>query len=161
MNNKIFGSMMIFGPIVSMLCWILLFPDNYQLNAGEELAKLAESKNSVVLGGYLATISTAAMILGLYFLAKSINTDKSISSNLAEISGLIILLTFPILVGLQGTGIAALDAADRIDAGLAQGILEGARGWDTSLSFIMGISWFILGIALTMKKKFYTVISAL
>ena len=101
------------------------------------------------------------MILGLYFLAKSINTDKSISSNLAEISGLIILLTFPILVGLQGTGIAALDAADRIDAGLAQGILEGARGWDTSLSFIMGISWFILGIALTMKKKFYTVISAL
>ena len=161
MNNKIFGSMLIFGPIVSMLCWILFFPDNYQLNAGEELAKLAESKNSVVLGGYLATISTASMILGLYFLAKSINTDKSISSNLAEISGLLILLTFPVLVGLQGIGIAALDAADRVDAGLAQGILEGARGWDASLSFIMGISWFILGISLTMKKKFYTVISAL
>lgn len=161
MNSKIFGSMMIFGPIVSMLCWILFFPDNYQLNASEELAKLAESKNSVVLGGYLATISSAAMILGLYFLAKSVNTDKSIGSNLAEISGLIILLLFPVLVGLQGIGIAALDVADRIDAGLAQGILEGTRGWDTSLSFLMAIGWTILGISLTMKKKFYTWISAI
>ncbi len=95
------------------------------------------------------------------YVGSHINTDKSTSSNLAEISGLIILLTFPVLVGLQGIGIAALDAADRVDAGLAQGILEGARGWDTSLSFIMGISWFILGISLTMKKKFYTVISAI
>ena len=161
MNNKIFGSMMIFGPIVSMLCWIAFFPDNTGLNASEELANIvASGKNSAVFGGFLATIATAAMILGVYFLSKSINTDKSISSNLAEIGGLLMLLTFPVLVGLQGVHIAALEAA-KIDTGLAQGILEGARGWDTSLSFVMAISWIILGVSLTIKKKFYTWISAI
>ncbi|MBL06961.1 MAG: hypothetical protein CL773_03775 [Chloroflexi bacterium] len=162
MNNKIYGSMMIFGPIVAMVSWIAFFPDNTGLNASEELAKIVESgKNSAVIGGYLATLATASMILGIYFLAKSVNTDKSISSNLAEIGGLLILLTFPVLVGLQGVHLAALDAADKVDAGLAQGILEGTRGFDVALSIIMGISWIILGTALTMKKKFYTVISAI
>ena len=162
MNNKIYGSMMIFGPIVAMVSWIAFFPDNTGLNASEELAKIVESgKNSAVIGGYLATLGTASMILGIYFLAKSVNTDKSISSNLAEIGGLLILLTFPVLVGLQGVHLAALDAADKVDAGLAQGILEGTRGFDVALSIIMGISWIILGTALTMKKKFYTVISAI
>jgi len=161
MNNKIFGSMMIFGPIVAMVSWIAFFPDNTGLNASEELANIvASGKNSAVFGGYLATIATAAMILGIYFLSRSINTDKSISSNLAEIGGLLMLLTFPVLVGLQGVHIAALEAA-KIDTGLAQGILEGARGWDTSLSFVMAISWIILGISLTIKKKFYTWISAI
>ncbi len=161
MNNKIFGSMMIFGPIVAMVSWIAFFPENTGLNASEELANIvASGKNSAVFGGFLATIATAAMILGVYFLSKSINTDKSISSNLAEIGGLLMLLTFPVLVGLQGVHIAALEAA-KIDTGLAQGILEGARGWDTSLSFVMAISWIILGISLTIKKKFYTWISAI
>ena len=161
MNNKIFGSMMIFGPIVAMVSWIAFFPDNTGLNASEELANIvASGKNSAVFGGFLATIATAAMILGVYFLSKSINTDKSISSNLAEIGGLLMLLTFPVLVGLQGVHIAALEAA-KIDTGLAQGILEGARGWDTSLSFVMAISWIILGISLTIKQKFYTWISAI
>jgi hypothetical protein len=161
MNNKIFGSMMIFGPIVAMVSWIAFFPDNTGLNASEELANIvASGKNSAVFGGFLATIATAAMILGVYFLSKSINTDKSISSNLAEIGGLLMLLTFPVLVGLQGVHIAALEAA-KFDTGLAQGILEGARGWDTSLSFVMAISWIILGISLTIKQKFYTWISAI
>jgi len=161
MNNKIFGSMMIFGPIVAMVSWIAFFPDNTGLNASEELANIvASGKNSAVFGGFLATIATSAMILGVYFLSKSINTDKSISSNLAEIGGLLMLLTFPVLVGLQGVHIAALESA-KIDTGLAQGILEGARGWDTSLSFVMAISWIILGISLTIKKKFYTWISAI
>ena len=64
MNNKIYGSMMIFGPIVAMVSWIAFFPDNTGLNASEELAKIVESgKNSAVIGGYLATLGTASMIL--------------------------------------------------------------------------------------------------
>ena len=88
MNSKVIGIMLILGPILTMGVWITgMVPDTSSMSPSESMNSILAKKNQALTGSMLQIFGVMAMFTGLYFLAKSLKNDNSLSNQLAEIGG--------------------------------------------------------------------------
>ena len=162
MRTKVSGILMILGPILTMGMWIAFFPDpGSGAMVSEELSELMSNETSFRIAAVIAAIAGAGMLLGIFLLSRTLNEGDSVGALCAEIGGLLIILMLPFMLILQGYLVSAVDeaAAGQIDVG--EGILVAGMAIDSYLGFLFAGGYFLLGIALILKKRFHVVVGVI
>ena len=153
--------MLILGPILTMGIWISgLVPDTANISPSEAMTTILADKNQVEIGSMLQIFGVILMFAGLYFLAKSLKSDNVVSNQLAEIGGLLLLLVIPIWVVFMGSWISAIDAAEKFGNDVGATILASSTMFEMG-GMLLVIGIFVLGISLTILKKYKGIIGAL
>ena len=161
MNSKVIGIMLILGPILIMGVWISgLVPDTGKISPSQSMTTILAEKNQAEIGSMLQILGVIAMFTGLYFLARSLKSDNVVSNQLAEIGGLLLLLTVPIWVVFMGSWISAIDAAEKFGNDVGATILASSTMFEMG-GMLLVVGLFMLGISLTILKKYKGVIGAL
>lgn len=161
MNSKVIGIMLILGPILTMGVWIAgLVPDTADISPSEAMTTILADKNQVEIGSLLQIFGVILMFTGLYFLARSLKSDSVVSNQFAEIGGLLLLLVVPIWVVFMGSWLSAIDAAEKFGNDVGSTILASSTMFEMGgMLLVVGI--FLLGISLTILKKYKGIIGAL
>ena len=161
MNSKVIGIMLILGPILTMGVWISgLVPDTADISPSEAMTTILADKNQVEIGSLLQIFGVILMFTGLYFLAMSLKSDSVVSNQFAEIGGLLLLLVVPIWVVFMGSWLSAIDAAEKFGNDVGSTILASSTMFEMGgMLLVVGI--FLLGISLTILKKYKGIIGAL
>ena len=161
MNSKVIGIMLILGPILTMGVWISgLVPDTADISPSEAMTTILADKNQVEIGSLLQIFGVILMFTGLYFLARSLKSDSVVSNQFAEIGGLLLLLVVPIWVVFMGSWLSAIDAAEKFGYDVGSAILASSTMFEMGgMLLVVGI--FLLGISLTILKKYKGIIGAL
>ena len=161
MNSKVIGIMLILGPILIMGVWISgLVPDTSNISPSKSMTTVLAEKNQAEIGSMLQIFGVISMFTGLYFLAKSLKSDSVVSNQLAEIGGLLLLLVVPIWVVLMGSWISAIDAAEQFGNDVGATILASSTMFEMG-GMLLVVGMFMLGISLTILRKYKGVIGAL
>ena len=161
MNSKVIGIMLILGPILIMGVWISgLVPDTAEISPSQSMTTILAEKNQAEIGSMLQILGVIAMFTGLYFLARSLKSDNVVSNQLAEIGGLLLLLIVPIWVVLMGSWVAAIEAAEKYGNDVGTTILASSTMFESG-GMLLIVGLFMLGISLTILKKYKGVIGAL
>tara|TARA_B100000029_G_scaffold246204_2_gene243221 strand:+ start:848 stop:1477 length:630 start_codon:yes stop_codon:yes gene_type:complete len=161
MNSKVIGIMLILGPILTMGVWISgLVPDTADISPSEAMTTILADKNQVEIGSLLQIFGVIFMFTGLYYLARSLKSDSVVSNQFAEIGGLLLLLVVPIWVVFMGSWLSAIDAAEKFGNDVGSAILASSTMFEMGgMLLVVGI--FLLGISLTILKKYKGIIGAL
>ena len=161
MNSKVTGIMLILGPILTMGVWLSgLVPDTENIPPSQAIVGILADKNIVIMGSILQIFGVILMFTGLYYLAKSLKGDNTVSNQLAEISGLLLLLIVPIWVVFMGSWISAIDAAEQFGNDVGATIIASSTMFEMG-GMLLIIGTFILGISLIILKKYKGIIGAL
>ena len=161
MNSKVIGIMLILGPILTMGVWISgLVPDTADISPSEAMTTILADKDQVEVGSLLQIFGVILMFTGLYYLARSLKSDSVVSNQFAEIGGLLLLLVVPIWVVFMGSWLSAIDAAEKFGNDVGSAILASSTMFEMGgMLLVVGI--FLLGISLTILKKYKGIIGAL
>ncbi|MCH2310228.1 MAG: hypothetical protein MK345_04130 [SAR202 cluster bacterium] len=161
MNSKVTGIMLILGPILTMGVWLSgLVPDTENIPPSQAIVGILADKNIVIMGSILQIFGVILMFTGLYYLTKSLKGDNTVSNQLAEISGLLLLLIVPIWVVFMGSWISAIDAAEQFGNDVGATIIASSTMFEMG-GMLLIIGTFILGISLILLKKYKGIIGAL
>ena len=161
MNSKVTGIMLILGPILTMGVWLSgLVPDTENISPSQAIVGILADKNIVIMGSILQIFGVILMFTGLYYLTKSLKGDNTVSNQLAEISGLLLLLIVPIWVVFMGSWISAIDAAEQFGNDVGATIIASSTMFEMG-GMLLIIGTFILGISLIILKKYKGIIGAL
>jgi len=161
MNSKVTGIMLILGPILTMGVWLSgLVPDTENIPPSQAIVGILADKNIVIMGSILQIFGVILMFTGLYYLTKSLKGDNTVSNQLAEISGLLLLLIVPIWVVFMGSWISAIDAAEQFGNDVGATIIASSTMFEMG-GMLLIIGTFILGISLIILKKYKGIIGAL
>ena len=91
MNSRVIGVMLIIGPILTMGTWLFYNVETSEMNVSETLNALLAEENKAQMGAMIRMFGLTSMFMGLYFLARSLKSDNSISNVCSEIGGLLLL----------------------------------------------------------------------
>ena len=161
MNAKVIGIMMILGPILTMGVWISgLVPDTSNVSPSQSMTTILADKNQAEIGSLLQIFGVISMFAGLYFLAKSLKSDNVVSNHFAEIGGLLLLLVVPIWVVFMGSWLSAIDMAEQFGNDVGAVILASSTMFEMG-GMLLVIGMFMLGISLTILRKYKGIIGAL
>jgi hypothetical protein len=161
MNSKVIGAMLILGPILTMGVWISgLVPDTSGISPSQSMTTILAEKNQVEIGSMLQIFGVISMFTGLYFLARSLKSDNTVSNHFAEIGGLLLLLVVPIWVVLVGSWISAIDAAEQFGNDVGATILASSTMFEMS-GMLLVVGMLLLGISLTLLRKYKGIIGIL
>ena len=95
MNSKVIGAMLILGPLLTVLPWIALGTDTSEMAPSEQITAVLAESGKVEARSILNVFGGIFMFAGLYFLARSLKSDNAVSNHLAEIGGILLLVTLP------------------------------------------------------------------
>ena len=160
MDSKVIGIMLILGAILTMGVWMIFDIDTSGMSPSDSMTAMLADKSKVEIASILNVFGVMSMFTGLYFLAKSLKSDNTISNHFSEIGGLFLLLCVPIWIVLVGADLSALDAAKEYGNDVGSTIIA------TSTAFEMGgillvVGLFMLGISLTLLRKYKGIIGIL
>ena len=160
MNSKIIGAMLILGPILTMGVWIVFDIDTSDMTPSDQMATILAQSKKDELSSILNVIGEMSMFTGLYFLARSLKSDNTVSNHFAEIGGLFLLLLVPIWVVLMGSWLSAIEMANEFgnDAGA---IIIASSTMLQMGAIMMVVGIFLLGISLTLLMKYKGIIGIL
>ena len=112
MNSKVIGILLILGPILTMGVWILYNIETSHMSPSDEIIAIMAETNKAEISSILNVFGVMSMFTGLYFLAKSLKSDNSVSNHFSEIGGLFLLLCIPLWVVLVGAWLPAIEKAE-------------------------------------------------
>ena len=76
MNSKVSGIMLILGPILTMGVWIVYNIDTSGMSPSEAMIAIMADTTKAEISSILNVFGVMSMFTGLYFLAKSLKSDK-------------------------------------------------------------------------------------
>ena len=160
MNSKVIGAMLILGPLLTFLPWIALGSDTSGMSPSESMTHLLTEAGTVEARSILNVFGGIFMFAGLYFLARSLKSDNTVSNHFAEFGGLLLLVSLPIWVVLMGTDISAIDAAKEHGNEVGETIIAASTGLQM-VGVLLVVGLFSLGISLTLLRKYKGIIGIL
>ena len=152
-NSKAIGAMLILGSILLMGPWILLGVDTSDMSPSKHLTAILAKSTETEITAILNVFGVMSMFTGLYFLARSLKSDNSVSNTFAEIAGLFVLLSVPVWVILVGSDISAIEMAKEHGNEHGATIVAASTAFQTG-ALVMVVGLVLLGISLTLLKKY-------
>lgn len=153
MNSKTVGTLLIVGPILTFIHWMGLSssfdPDGK--TAAEAIDMLTDNEWLVRIASFISAVGLSAMFLGLYFFSRSLKSDNATSNTYAEVGGLILLLTLPLIVSVQFGIVAAVENAS--EPAMAEIMRYGGRTLGNGFGFMLPSGMLLVSIAMIMQKK--------
>lgn len=160
MNAKVFGSFMIVGPLLAVLMWSMFVPELGDLSVSEGLDKLIENDVAVRYGTLVGAVGFLVMLLGLFFLSRTLRGGNSTAAVCAEISGLLLISMLAFVFVADGAKVDAIEQA-KTDRAVAEGILVASMATETFGGALISAIIALLGVALAIQKKFHIVVGCL
>ena len=160
MNAKIFGSFMIVGPLLAVLMWSMFVPEIGDLSVSQGLDKLMENDVAVRYGSLVGAVGFLVMLLGLFFLSRTLRSGNSAAAICAEISGLLLISMLAFVFVTDGANVEAIEQA-KTDRAVAEGILVASMATDAFGSTLLTAVIALLGVALAIQRKFHLVVGCL
>tara|TARA_B110000014_G_C20068858_1_gene557240 strand:- start:370 stop:1023 length:654 start_codon:yes stop_codon:yes gene_type:complete len=159
-NSKVIGAMLILGPLLTVLPWIALGSDTSGMAPSEQITAILAEAGTVEATSILNVFGGIFMFAGLYFLARSLKSENTVSNHFAEIGGLLLLVSLPIWVALMGTDISAIDAAKEHGNEVGATIIAASKGLQM-VGVLLVVGLFLLGVSLTLLRKYKGIIGIL
>ena len=100
------------------------------------------------------------MFTGLYYFTKSLKSDDGLSSSLASLGGLLIILCLPMFATLVGAEVIAISEAKRFGNDVGAAVLSASTASQMA-GMLMVIGLFLVGVSLTLQKKWKGIVGAL
>ena len=160
MNSKVIGTMLILGPILLMGPWLLLGVDTSDMSPSQHITAILAESTKTEITAILNVFGVMSMFTGLYFLARSLKSDNTVSNTFAEIAGLFLLLSVPVWVILVGSDISAIEMAKEHGNEHGATIVAASTAFQTG-ALLMVVGLVLLGISLTLLKKYKRIIGIL
>tara|TARA_B100001750_G_scaffold232326_1_gene231354 strand:- start:754 stop:1368 length:615 start_codon:yes stop_codon:yes gene_type:complete len=160
MNSRVIGAMLIIGPILTMGVWILYNIETSDMSPSDTMIAIIADTNKAEISSILNIFGVMSMFTGLYFLAKSLKSDNSVSNHFSEIGGLFLLLCVPLWVVLVGAWIPAIDAAEDFGNDVGATIIASSTALQMG-AVLLVVGLFMLGISLTLLRKYKGIIGIL
>ena len=160
MNSKVIGLMLILGAILTMGVWIVFDIDTSDMTPSEAMTAILADKNKSEISSILNVFGVMSMFTGLYFLAKSLKSDNTVSNHFSEIGGLFLLLCVPLWVVLVGANLSAIDAAKEFGNDVGATIIASSTALQMG-GILLVVGLFMLGISLTLLRKYKGIIGIL
>ncbi|MAR37241.1 MAG: hypothetical protein CL715_02605 [Chloroflexi bacterium] len=160
MNSKVIGLMLILGTILTMGVWIVFDIDTSGMSPSDSMTAILADKNKAEIASILNVFGVMSMFTGLYFLAKSLKSDNTVSNHFSEIGGLFLLLCVPLWVVLVGANLSAIDAAKEFGNDVGATIIASSTALQMG-GILLVVGLFMLGISLTLLRKYKGIIGIL
>ena len=160
MNSKVIGLMLILGAILTMGVWMVFDIDTSGMSPSDSMTAILAEKNKAEIASILNVFGVMSMFTGLYFLAKSLKSDNTVSNHFSEIGGLLLLLCVPLWVVLVGANISAIDAAKEFGNDVGSTIIASSTALQMG-GILLVVGLFMLGISLTLLRKYKGIIGIL
>ena len=160
MSSKVIGFMLILGPILTMGVWIVYNIDTSGMSPSEAIIAIMADTTKAEISSILNVFGVMSMFTGLYFLAKSLKSDNSVSNHFSEIGGLFLLLCIPIWVVMMGASISAIDSAKEFGNDVGVTIIASSSVLEMG-GVLLVVGLFLLGISLTLLRKYKGIIGIL
>jgi len=153
MNSKTIGSLLIIGTLLTMGVWMIFGLGTDNMSSAEKLKVFIENKTQVQVVTLVTSLGFICLVLGLYY-----STRNLLDNILSEIGGLLLIASLPLMIALNMSDIVALEMEKQFSNGAD--ILTAANAFEyLFLTFMGGI--FLIGIGLTLERKFRGIIGAL
>ena len=160
MNSKVIGLMLILGTILTMGVWIVFDIDTSGMSPSDSMTAILAEKTKAEIASILNVFGVMSMFTGLYFLAKSLKSDNTVSNHFSEIGGLLLLLCVPLWVVMVGANISAIDAAKEFGNDVGSTIIASSTALQMG-GILLVVGLFMLGISLTLLRKYKGIIGIL
>ena len=160
MSSKVIGLMLILGTILTMGVWIVFDIDTSGMSPSDSMTAILADKNKAEIASILNVFGVMSMFTGLYFLAKSLKSDNTVSNHFSEIGGLFLLLCVPLWVVLVGANLSAIDAAKEFGNDVGATIIASSTALEMG-GILLVVGLFMLGISLTLLRKYKGIIGIL
>ena len=160
MSSKVIGLMLILGTILTMGVWIVFDIDTSGMSPSDSMTAILADKNKAEIASILNVFGVMSMFTGLYFLAKSLKSDNTVSNHFSEIGGLFLLLCVPLWVVLVGANLSAIDAAKEFGNDVGSTIIASSTALEMG-GILLVVGLFMLGISLTLLRKYKGIIGIL
>ncbi len=160
MSSKVIGLMLILGTILTMGVWVVFDIDTSGMSPSDSMTAILADKNKAEIASILNVFGVMSMFTGLYFLAKSLKSDNTVSNHFSEIGGLLLLLCVPLWVVLVGANISAIDAANDFGNDVGATIIASSTALEMG-GILLVVGLFMLGISLTLLRKYKGIIGIL
>lgn len=160
MNSKVIGILLILGPILTMGVWILYNIETSDMSPSDEIIAIMAETNKAEISSILNVFGVMSMFTGLYFLAKSLKSDNSVSNHFSEIGGLLLLLCVPLWVVLVGASLPAIEVAEEFGNDAGAIIIASSKALQMG-GVLLVVGLFLVGISLTLLRKYKGIIGIL
>ena len=160
MNSKVIGILLILGPILTMGVWMFYNIEASDMSPSDEIIAIMAKTNKAEIISILNVFGVISMFPGLYFFAKSLKSDNSVSNHFSEIAGLLLLLCVPLWIVLVGAWLPAIEAAEEFGNDVGVIILASAKALQMG-GILLVVGLFLLGISLTLLRKYKGIIGIL
>ena len=160
MNSKVIGILLILGPILTMGVWILYNIETSDMSPSDEIIAIMAETNKAEISSILNVFGVMSMFTGLYFLAKSLKSDNSVSNHFSEIGGLLLLLCVPLWVVLVGASLPAIEVAEEFGNDAGATIIASSKALQMG-GVLLVVGLFLVGISLTLLRKYKGIIGIL
>ena len=160
MDSKVIGIMLILGAILTMGVWMIFDIDTSGMSPSDSMTAILADKNKAEIASILNVFGVMFMFTGLYFLAKSLKSDNTVSNHFSEIGGLLLLLCVPLWVVLVGVNLSAIDAAKEFGNDVGSTIIASSTALQMG-GILLVVGLFMLGISLTLLRKYKGIIGIL
>ena len=160
MSSKVIGLMLILGTILTMGVWIVFDIDTSGMSPSDSMTAILADKNKAEIASILNVFGVMSMFTGLYFLAKSLKSDNTVSNHFSEIGGLLLLLCVPLWVVLVGSNLSAIQEATEFGNDVGATIIASTTALQMG-GILLVVGLFMLGISLTLLRKYKGIIGIL
>ena len=160
MNSKVIGLMLILGAILTMGVWMVFDIDTSGMSPSDSMTAILAEKTKAEIASILNVFGVMSMFTGLYFLAKSLKSDNTVSNHFSEIGGLLLLLCVPLWVVLVGANLSAISEAKEFGNDVGAAIIASTTALQMG-GILLVVGLFMLGISLTLLRKYKGIIGIL
>ena len=140
--------------------WFVFGSDTSDLTPTETITVILEESGATEARGILNVFGGIFMFAGLYFLARSLKSDNTVSNHLAEIGGLFLVVTLPTWVIMMGAEVMAIEAAKDYGNEFGATIIAASTGLQT-IGILLVIGLFLVGLSLTLLRKYKGIVGIL
>ena len=145
MTSKAIGSLLILGTILTMGVWMAFDLGTDSMAPADKLNVLIANKTQVQIVSLVTTLGFVCLIIGLHYLSRNLSNHI-----LTEIGGLLLIALVPLLVALNMSDLAALEAEKEFSNGAD--ILTAASAFEYGFIALMA-GVFLMGIGLAIERK--------
>ena len=160
-SKMLTGSMLLGGMILGIIMVIVETPPSETDSFAIAIQKLIDNSTQARLVGVGFTIAMLGALIGLGYLARSMQGEQKPGSDLAGLASVFAFLAAAVITVSAGIQLSLMDASYADRGGDVANAYAIAEGLGLSMFGLIGASMFLLGIAIVRQKNLNQIVGGL
>ena len=160
-SKMLTGSMLLGGIILGIIMVFVAPPPSETDSFAIAIQKLIDNSTQARLGGVGFTIAMLGALIGLGYLARSMQGEQKPGSDLAGLASVFAFLAAAVVTVFSGIQLSLMDASYTDRGGDVANAYAISEGLGQSMFGLIGASMFLLGIAIVRQKNLNQIVGGL